>query len=501
MQDLKARSVHAFLWGGGILFAKLAIQILAQVVLARVLGPEQYGLFAMAVIVISLSNFLADVGIAYGLIQRQDLTDAHIRFVFTWQVVIGALVSIAIVGLSGPIAGLFKEPRVADLLFTMAPICFVQAATAVSVNMLKRDMDFKTLQIGQSVGYLVGYVGVGIPLALAGWQVMSLVCAWLVQVTLTFALLFVRVKHRVTPLFLHSDAKGMAGFGVKALATNLVNWMISNVDRVVIARTFQSTDVGLYTTPYNLVYTPTMSLMSVIQPVMYSACAKVQGQEKSITNAYLTLVAAVCLFAMPVFLVIATVAETFVLALYGLAWRDAARVLTPMALSMPLYMLWNITTPPLWTNGRTRLEFLMQSPLVFIWAVASVAAANHSMTAVAWAVFGLMLLRLVIFAFAVSRVTGAGFAGYLRAIQGGVLVSLALSATAWGVDFLAVDSPTVRLGLVILACSGTYVAIVRLRLRVIYPPLGDLLYHRGMQASGRLAGITRWLLPHHHEKK
>ena len=108
---LGARSISAFLWGGGGAFLRLFMQMAAQIVLARLLGPEQYGLFAISVVVMSFSAFFSDIGMAYGLIQRKTLDDSHVRFVFGWQLVLGVAVAGLLALLAQPLAEFFREPR------------------------------------------------------------------------------------------------------------------------------------------------------------------------------------------------------------------------------------------------------------------------------------------------------------------------------------------------------------------------------------------------------
>src|SRR2546427_8316734 len=82
--DLSQRSISAALWGASGSAAQLALQLGIQVILARLLGPEQYGLFAMAAVVILLSTFFT-ISLAYGLIQKRTVTDEDVRFVNFWQ--------------------------------------------------------------------------------------------------------------------------------------------------------------------------------------------------------------------------------------------------------------------------------------------------------------------------------------------------------------------------------------------------------------------------------
>src|SRR5713101_3885953 len=143
--DLSQRSISAVLWGMSGSAAQLFLQFSVQIVLARLLGPEQYGLFAIAFVVISLSNFFSNIGIAYGLIQKRTVTEQDVKFVIFWQLVLGSVVAISVFLLAQTIAMFFKEPRVIPVIQAMAVVCLIQAAVQPSLNLLKRDLDFKSI--------------------------------------------------------------------------------------------------------------------------------------------------------------------------------------------------------------------------------------------------------------------------------------------------------------------------------------------------------------------
>jgi O-antigen/teichoic acid export membrane protein len=495
--SLGSRSITAFLWGGGGAFLRLFLQMATQVVLARVLGPEQYGLFAMGVIVMSFSAFFSDIGLAYGLIQRQQLDSTHIRFVFTWQLLLGLAVAGALASLSGVLAEFFREPRVAPLILALAPLAFLQAASAVSLNLLKRELDFKSLQIAQTIAYFAGYVCLGIPLALAGAGVWALVVAWGMQSLLSLALMYRATRHPLKLLFQHDDARSMGHFGGTVLLTNLSNWFIGNIDRAVLARTLPSASVGLYANAYNLVNTPSSTLLGFMQPVMYSACAKMQDDPLRIRKTYLMLMAGIALGIMPVFVAMATVADTLVLGLYGPRWAEAAVVLRPIALAMPIALLWGITTPVLWNSGRATLEFKLQLPLAALWLLAAVLAVQYSLAALAWTVLGLFLLRTLLFTTIAARVLGVGLADCALALRGGMALSALTGLAAWAADHLLAawlpDAPA-RLAGVIVLCGLTVVLAFRWLPGLVAASLTGLLESGLGRLPARMAGVVRWAM-------
>ncbi|HEY9272099.1 lipopolysaccharide biosynthesis protein [Achromobacter sp.] len=494
---LAARSITAFLWGSGGAFLRLFMQISVQIVLARLLGPAQYGLFAMSVVVMTFSAFFSDIGLAYGLIQRKHLDSTDIRFVFTLQVLLGLIITVALAALSGPLAGFFREPRLQAIILALAPLALLQAISAVSLNLLKRELDFKALQIAQTVAYFFAYVCLGIPLGLAGAGVWTLVVAWAAQSLLSLLLMYRVVRHPLAPLLRHPDAFSMGHFGGTVLLTNLINWIIGNIDRTVIARTLDSTSVGLYANAYNLVNAPSGSILGVMQPVLFSACAKVQHEPQRIRKAYLTLMAGITLAIMPVFFAISAVASTLVLALYGQRWAPAAAVLQPIALAMPMALLWGITTPVLWNTGRATLEFKVQLPLAGLWVVGALWAAQHSLATMAWTVLGLICLRTLLFTVLATRQIDVSLGECARAMRGGVILSVLTALAAWAADRVLVASALgmpARLAIIIITCGFSVMLALRSFSGLLGPDLSGLLASAIGRLPGRGRRVVSWLL-------
>jgi O-antigen/teichoic acid export membrane protein len=487
-KSLGARSLTAVFWGAGGAVVRLVLQFGSQVVLARILGPEQYGLFAIGAIVISFSGFFSDIGLAYGLIQKEHVGPRDIRFVFTWQIILGAVVTAAIGFSASSIAGFFGDSRATEVVQALAIICLLNALAAPSLNLLKRSLDFRRIQFAQIISFIGGYILVGIPLALYGSQVWALVAAWIVQSTLFLVLIYAATRHPLGLLVRYEDAKSLSGYGATVLVTNLINWLINNIDRVIIGRVFSSREIGLYATTYNMLYTPTTSLLGIIQPVFFSASARMSDQREAIAASYRALIGAVAIFILPAFVCVGAISETFVLALYGPKWSEAAALFRPLALAMPLFMLWGFTTPLLWTGGHASREFRAQLPLAFVWVAACWFAAQYSVTAVAWTVTGLFWVRCLVIIASAVRHLGLEVPLLWRAVRGGLAISAALGLSIAGLDLLIVALPAlVRLAIDALAGAAGLYVILRTMPRAIAPELALLLDRIIARAPPKLA--------------
>jgi len=494
--SLTDRSIAAVFWGGGGTILRIGLQLVSQVALARMLGPVEYGMFAIGGIVVQFSSFFADFGLAYGLIQKRDVSNEDVRFAFTWQLIVGVLVTAAIALTSGLVATFFDEPRAQAVIAAMGLICLVNAAAGTAMNLLKRELDFKTQQVVFLVSYVVGFFCVGIPLAIAGYGVWALVAAWVTQSGLWSLLLYLKVRHPVRPLFWYAEGRTQGSYGLTVLRTNLLNWFTANVDRIVIGRLLPIREVGLYATIYTMIYSPTSSLLAVVQPVFFSASARVAEEEQGkasarLAHAFTGLIAVICLYLAPVFGTAAILADDFVRAVYGQAWSDAGGVLRPIALAMPLLFCLGLSTPMLWANGRSQDEFGKQWFIAIVWVLACwLLVKLGGIAAVAWGVLGLFAVRFGIVVHTVTRITAVTWSDLWRGARGGLVVSAFVAAGSGlaevGLRALGLHPAACVVGGCVCAAL-VFVASLRLAPALVGP-----------EASALVGGVCRRLPPRVH---
>lgn len=433
--SLANRAISAVFWGGFGSITQALLQIVTQIILARLLGPTEYGLFAIAMIVLSFSTFFSDIGIAYGLIQKKTISNDDIKFVFTWQLILGTVVAVTLFFLAEILASFFKEQRVFLVIQVISIICLISAVSAPSLNLLKRNLDFKSIQMAQLLSYFCGYFLVGIPLAWAGQKVWALVAAFIITSLINLAILYRQIRHPIGIHFWNNDDNHLIIYGIRVFATNLINWIISNIDRVIIGRIYPPAEIGLYALSYNLVSNPAGSSINVIQSALFSTSARVQDDFERLHRAFLTMVATVTLFAFPVFVGIAAVPETIVQSLYGNSWLGAAQLLRPIALAMPMYVLLGIATPLLWVSGHTQKEFLIQIPIAIGFALTAYFAALNSLVAVAWVVFGMYFIRSITILVVTCYALKIGLIKVFRTMTGGIIITIVTTLAIIITDF------------------------------------------------------------------
>lgn len=457
---LSQRSFKALKWNYLGAFSRVGLQFLIGIVLARLLGPEPFGLVALATLVLGFGALFADFGLASALIQRKDISARDIRYVFTLQSLVGLVLTAALVLLAGQIAEFFHRPDAVPVLQVMFLSFAIQGLGQTASALLRRELDFRRGQLAQIISYLVGYVGLGLPLAFYGLGVWSLVVAQLSQTVLGAVLVYGMTRHPVTPCF-SNGSNALLHFGLKVTATNLSNWGLANSDSVVLGRVFGVTQLGLYNRAFSLVAMPTYNIVSGLQGVLFSASSRVQGDTIRLRNTYLAAIGVMGFICLPMFGVVAVIPETMIAGIYGSKWQAAVALLTPLALAMPFSALMGLAGPLMAGMGKAGREMYAQFLSLVLFVGALWWASGYTIQVVAWTVLLTYVLRFFLMTHVALNLLHGSWRAVLVALRGPAILAVISAAMSFGVDSelrpVALPDP---LRLVIVGGTGALVTLL-----------------------------------------
>jgi O-antigen/teichoic acid export membrane protein len=440
-ENLSKRSFHALKWnylGNGV---NMLSQFLIGIVLARLLGPSDFGVVAIAWLMIGIGKLVSDFGFSAALVQWNNLTERDLRFVFSAQVGLGSLLALTGFLLADVMATFFHNPSAAPVIRAMALIFLIQPFGQTSSAMLARELAFKTNQLIRVASYLIGYIAVGIPCAYHGFGPWSLVAAQLVQ-SLLFAILAVyKSKVPMRPAFSPSST-GLFSFGSKVIGANLASWGISNLDSFIVGRMLAIADLGLYNRTMALVATPMGAATTSLQAVLFSACSRAQTNHERIKRAYLAATATIGFICLPVFITVAIVPEAVILGLYGGKWAAAIPILIPLALAMPVNALLAVVGPVLTAMDKVGLELRVQVISLVVMLPVLYVTARYSLTTLAWGVLGIYVLRWLLLVRSILKVLDARWKELFGAMLWPFLCALVAAFPTWGIDHLTIVLPS-----------------------------------------------------------
>ena len=425
MSGLSQSGVTAVKWSAISTLARFALQLGAQVVLARTLGPEIFGIFAIGMVVLTFATFFSGFGFSWSLLQRTTLCDEDVRFAWTWQLIVGVITMTSVYLLAPVLAGYFREPKAQSVIEWLSLACLLSAASAPSTYLLQRDLNFRAAGLVQVGSYLAGYLLVGVPMAMLGWGATSLVAAWLVQAAVVLIASYLIKPHPLRPLFWYADAASAFGTGRAVFLTNIVNWMLNNLDRILIGRLLNTQALGLYNAAYNLATMPNNLLLGALQPAFLAAGARLQNQQERLGRAYFQMLATIFVVVFPVFVFLALISNDLVHFLYGSKWNSAGPVLSILFLSMPAYVIWGISTPVLWNTGRKYYESVLQLPILALGALGFYLFAEQGIRAAATIAALVLVVRALVIGITAFRALKLSGIELLPDIGRGVFLSAA----------------------------------------------------------------------------
>ena len=365
-EGLAHRAERALKWSALTTIARFALQLGAQVALARMLGPENFGVYGIGMAILTFVTFLSGSSFSWNLMLMPTVSDKDIRFSFTWQMLAGLLCAAAMFAAAPAIAVFFSDPRVEGMVQLLSLASLLMAASAPATCLLQRDLNFRVLGLIQVASYAAGYLAVGIPMAMKGYGAYALGAACVVQSAVTLIASYVARPHPVRPLFSHDGGSAALSTGRTVFFTNVVNWLLGNLDRVLIGRVLNAHAVGLYTVAYNLAQIPNVLLVGALQPAFLATGAKLQNDPRRLAQGWLLAVACILVLVTPAAVVAALLSADLVRLLYGQAWMDSAWVLAVLFVCLPAWACLGLTTPVLWNTGRKHQEFMLQLPLLAV---------------------------------------------------------------------------------------------------------------------------------------
>lgn len=474
--SIAKRSLLAARWNAFGNLLRVTMQFAVGIVLARSIGPHEFGLVAVAIILVGFGQMFVDFGFNAAIVQTKDLAADDIDVLGTLQLIIGGLMTVAMASGAMVIASIFGQPTAAPIIAGMAWMFLLRSFGQNAIALLNRDLRFREVQLGGTVGYVVGYIVVGIPLALSGCGAWSIVCAQLVQSGLTSAIAIWQVGH-VARIKLKRPPASMLRFGQLVLSANLGSWALANVDALIVGRIAGATDLAFYNRSMTLANAPVQALLSSLQTVLFAATARAQDNPDGCRRALFTCFASMSLVTCPILFAVATVPNTVLMAMYGPAWIGAAPLLTPLCVTAVVNGIVGFLGPVLMGVGRIERETRAQWTAVLIMLPILLIAGSHSTLALAWAVAALSIIRFGLLTHAMNGILQLKLKEIVSSLLPGLLIGVFAALGANGCDdFYRLSSPLSQLFAAMAgALLGAVIGAVFAHRLIAKGPVGEVL--------------------------
>lgn len=330
MTEEKISTRHGISWIGFSQAGKVVMQLVSVFTLSRILPAEDFGLMALAATATAFAGLLRDMGTGSALIQKQELSSDLKNAVFSFNILLGVLLTFIIMIASPLLAILFKEPRIVNILLVLAPVFAVSSIGSVHQALLERDLLFQHLAKIELTSNFSGLLS-ALVVAWLGGGVYALIVQGIGTAFVGSILLWTISTWRPRFEFKLAPLKKIWRFSGNIFIFNLLNYFHRNSDSLLIGRFLGMRDLGYYDTAYRILLFPLQNFTFIVNRAMFPAYSRFQHDHDLIGIHYLGLLEILSFITAPLMALIWALREPLVIIFLGERWLPAAYVLAWLA--------------------------------------------------------------------------------------------------------------------------------------------------------------------------
>jgi len=454
--------IHSLKWSMASEIASKAIQPIIFILLARMLTPEDFGVMAAALMVISFSQIFWDAGMGKTLIQRQTDIEEASNAAFWINIALGCTIAAILYIIASPVANIFfHDPRVTAVLQIMTIQVFLGAVSAVHTARLQKEMKFnKLFWVRFATVSLPGLAS--IPLAWNGMGYWALVVGTLIGQIAQAIILWRLSSWRPSLTFNTRVSKEMARFGAWVGASGLLAWFYMWADSLIVGMYLGSHELGLYRTGSQFAMMIFALIFGPIVPVLYSHFAKMDGDKKRLAHAIERVIKVLIIVSIPVAFILFSLSNPIGSFVFGEKWHGIDTIIGVVALSLGFSWIAGINGEVYRAIGKPYLETnVMALPLV-IYLIAYLISIRYGLDAFIWTRLGLAIGALFLHFIILRR---------LLSLATGKLIKFIVSITLLAIIITQINVNIMEILFIsewMLALVGSVVSAVLLALTIYF---------------------------------
>lgn len=431
-KSLQNKVINATKWSSITEIAAKLVSPITNMILARILAPEAFGVVATVTMIISFADMFADSGFQKYLVQHEfedegeKFGNANVAFWTNFGISI--ILWIIIILFRNQLATLVGNPGLGHVI---SIACFQLPLTSLSsiqMALYRRDFDFKTLFVVRMVAVCIPFI-ITIPLALLGLGYWALITGSIAVQFSNAMILTIRSKWK--PKFYYSIKilKEMFSFSIWSLIEAISIWLTSWADAFIIGSVLNQYYVGIYKTSTSMV----TSLMALItgstKPVLFSTLSRLQDDETLFNSMFLKFQKLVSLLVFPLGVGVYLFSDLATQLLLGNQWNEASNVIGTWALTSSIMIVFGHFSSEVYrSKGRPKLSFLAQMLHLIVLVPACIISSRYGFWPLvytrSWIRLQFMLVHFIIMKFAVGFPISKMFKNVFPTAFGAILMGL-----------------------------------------------------------------------------
>lgn len=369
--ELKTKKVRrALRWSSITEIASKLISPITNMVLARLLAPEAFGLVATVTMVVTFAEVLTDAGFQKYIVQHEfedeDDLDVSTNVAFWTNFIFSLLIFTVIVIFADPIAALVGSKGEGKTIIVACIAIPLVSFSSIQMARYRRSFDFKTLFISRIVASLLPFV-ITLPFALILKNHWALIIGSLTKELVNAVILTVTSKWKPTFTYRIDKLREMLSFSLWSMFEQISIWLTANLD-ILIGRMLDKYYVGLYKTSMTTANSYISIITTATTPVLFSALSRCQYNEAEFRAIFFKFQRLVSVLVMPMGVGLFLYRDLATMILLGSQWYEASDFIGLWALTSSLTIIFGHFNSEVYrSKGKPKLSLLYQSiHLVFL---------------------------------------------------------------------------------------------------------------------------------------
>ncbi|MDF3130399.1 lipopolysaccharide biosynthesis protein [Kiritimatiellaeota bacterium B1221] len=364
---LRQRATSGLVWSAIERFGQQASVFIIQIILARILAPEQFGLIAMVAVVMRLSGIIVDAGFSQALVQRKNIGDADISTVFYFNLFVSCAMALVICLLAPYVSNFYGFSELTLILRVLTIRLVISAFGSVQGAIFARKLAFKKIFWVTLPSTVVSGI-ISIIMAYNGFGVWALVWQSIIRAFLLSCVYWAYSSWRPKFVFDIKCLKEMFPYGSRLAMTSFLHQGFQNLYVLVIGKVFSASDLGYFQRARSLQRLPVDNIHGIISRVTFPLFSSIQDDPPRMKRGMCKALQFSTLLVFPGMALLAAIAEPLVLVLIGEKWLPSVPYLKWLCFVGALFPLHSMNINLLSAIGRSdkllRLEIIKKSILI-----------------------------------------------------------------------------------------------------------------------------------------
>lgn len=352
MASIKEEMIKGVMWSAIGKYSGVIVQLVISAVLARLITPAEFGVVAIATVLIAFLTIFSDLGIGAAVIQRQDFGQKEYDSIFSFSAYLGLFLSALFFFLSYIIADFYASPNLRIICQLLSINLFFGSMNMVPNALISKQKRFKFIA-QRTLFFQVCGGTLAIIAALYGWRYYALLITPILTSFGCFVTNYKQNPLHFYPCFDLKPVKSVFSYSSFLLVSNVMNYFTRNLDKLIIGRYFDMKSLGYYDKSYHLMMLPLQQVTNVITPVMHPILTTLQNNYAMMAKDYAKILKLLSTISFPMGVLLFFAAGDLITFIYGEQWLPAVPVFKILTLSVPFQMMISTTGAIYQASGRT----------------------------------------------------------------------------------------------------------------------------------------------------